>query len=118
MGFDIYGRKPSSDAGKYFRNTIWWWRPLRLLITLSCADILTIEDMRKLEFNDGHLYSPKKAEAIASRLGEIAADEKLLSSYETEIKRVLPEIYKDCWSKDNILEFVEFLRNSGGFQVY
>lgn len=117
MGFDIYGRKPSSDAGKYFRNNVWWWRPLRMLISLTCADILTIEEMRKLGFNDGHLYSRKKAQAIASRLGEIAADEKLLSSYEAKIKNVLPEIYKGCWSKDNILWFVEFLRNCGGFEV-
>lgn len=28
MGMDVYGRKPKSDAGKYFRNNIWWWHPL------------------------------------------------------------------------------------------
>jgi hypothetical protein len=28
MGMDVYGKKPSSEAGKYFRNNIWWWDPL------------------------------------------------------------------------------------------
>lgn len=28
MGMDVYGRKPSSETGEYFRNNVWWWRPL------------------------------------------------------------------------------------------
>lgn len=25
---DVSGRKPTTEAGKYFRNNVWWWRPL------------------------------------------------------------------------------------------
>ncbi|MBR0693639.1 hypothetical protein [Bradyrhizobium lablabi] len=28
MGMDVIGKKPSTEEGKYFRNNVWWWRPL------------------------------------------------------------------------------------------
>ena len=28
MGMDLYGIKPSSPSGTYFRNSIFWWPPL------------------------------------------------------------------------------------------
>lgn len=28
MGMDVYGVKPTSEKGEYFRNNVWWWRPL------------------------------------------------------------------------------------------
>jgi len=28
MGMDVYGNKPSDTCGEYFRNNVWWWRPL------------------------------------------------------------------------------------------
>lgn len=28
MGMDVYGKKPTSGVGEYFRNNVWWWRPL------------------------------------------------------------------------------------------
>jgi hypothetical protein len=28
MGMDVYGKNPTSETGKYFRNNVWWWRPL------------------------------------------------------------------------------------------
>ena len=28
MGMDVYGTKPTKKSGEYFRNNIWWWRPL------------------------------------------------------------------------------------------
>ena len=28
MGMDVIGRKPTSKEGEYFRNNVWWWRPL------------------------------------------------------------------------------------------
>lgn len=117
MGFDIYGQAPKSPSGRYFRNNVWWWRPLQVLISLSCQDILTEEDVRELGFNDGYAYSADKAQAVAGRLREIAADEKRLAGYEREVKAFLPDIYHGCWSKENILEFEEFLKNSGGFEV-
>lgn len=28
MGMDVYGKKPTSEKGEYFRNNVWWWHPL------------------------------------------------------------------------------------------
>jgi DnaJ-class molecular chaperone len=28
MGMDVYGTKPKNEKGEYFRNNVWWWRPL------------------------------------------------------------------------------------------
>lgn len=28
MGMDVYGVKPKNEKGEYFRNNVWWWRPL------------------------------------------------------------------------------------------
>jgi hypothetical protein len=28
MGMDVYGVKPKTEKGEYFRNNVWWWRPL------------------------------------------------------------------------------------------
>jgi hypothetical protein len=28
MGMDVYGKTPISTKGEYFRNNVWWWRPL------------------------------------------------------------------------------------------
>jgi hypothetical protein len=25
MGMDVYGKKPTTEEGKYFRNNIWFW---------------------------------------------------------------------------------------------
>ncbi len=28
MGMDVYGQNPTTKAGEYFRNTVWYWSPL------------------------------------------------------------------------------------------
>lgn len=28
MGMDVFGKKPTSEAGAYFRRNVWGWRPL------------------------------------------------------------------------------------------
>ena len=38
-GMDIYGRKPTGERGKYFRNDVWWWGPLAATATCIAPDI-------------------------------------------------------------------------------
>ena len=40
MGFDIYGRKPTTPEGEYFRNNVWWWRPLAIYIKFVAPEPL------------------------------------------------------------------------------
>lgn len=28
MGMDVYGKKPTSERGEYFRSNVWYWHPL------------------------------------------------------------------------------------------
>lgn len=28
MGMDVYGKNATNEMGDYFRNNVWWWRPL------------------------------------------------------------------------------------------
>jgi hypothetical protein len=118
MGFDIVGLAPKNDTGRYFRNNVWWWRPLQALITILCADELTEEETRELGFNDGYKYSAEKAALIAERLAEVAANDEMLDHYRGHILELLSDSYKDCWDRDNVVEFIEFLKNSGGFEVW
>ena len=36
MGMDVIGNNEDSEVGRYFRNNVWWWRPL----WMYCEDTL------------------------------------------------------------------------------
>lgn len=108
MGFDLYGLnpklkgvKPSIDwntatdkekdnyvkasnifeeenPGHYFRNNVWWWRPLAYLIEDKCKDFLTDAQRKSLHYNDGKKYPDKIALKIADRLQEVLDSGELL----------------------------------------
>jgi hypothetical protein len=108
MGFDLYGLnpklkgvKPSIDwntatdkekdnyvkasnifeeenPGHYFRNNVWWWRPLAYLIEDKCKDFLTEAQRKSLHYNDGKKYPDKIALKIADRLQEVLDSGELL----------------------------------------
>jgi hypothetical protein len=117
MCVNLHGRKPSGDAGKQFLSDCWWWHPMQIFISLTCYDLLSERELKELGQNDGYAFSAEKAQAMADRLGQVAADRRLLASYKNQMYELLPDIYRGSWSKDNVLEFGEFLRNSGGFEV-
>ena len=56
------------NPGRYFRNNVWWWRPLWNYVCFICDDILDEEDQNNGHGNGGHQINEKKAEVIASRL--------------------------------------------------
>ena len=95
MGFDVYGLKPETDVipdqpnwsqkyneeqalayfawqentpGAYFRNNVWWWRPLWNYISFMCNDILTEEDIDEGCGNNGQKICKTKAKKMAARL--------------------------------------------------
>ena len=66
MGFDIYGADPGTEEGKYFRNNVWWWRPLADYclevapdVTVACAH---------WHSNDGDGLNAEGALALADAL--------------------------------------------------
>ena len=39
MGMDVIGKAPRSDAGRHFRNSAWFWRPLADYACATAPDI-------------------------------------------------------------------------------
>ena len=66
--WEQYFEWQDENCGTYFRNNVWWWRPLWHFVTGVCDDILTEKDMEQGTWNDGHKISKTKAGKIAKRL--------------------------------------------------
>jgi hypothetical protein len=101
-------------AGEYFRNNVWWWRRLRALVEQTCTAILTEQDIHEGSWNNGHHIGAAKAEKLAGRLCELARSERR-DELEATIAKELPGDYAFSW--ENVLEFAEFCRASGGFDI-
>lgn len=173
MGMDVSGKNPSTEAGKYFRNNAWWWRPLADYccevapeITAKCeywqsndGDGLNASDSRKLaDVLDQEIKSGRTAAYAAIRDAEHNAlgDEPCQYCNATGVRndrvaaengfltrqipvdapnhpragqigwcnacdgkgRIRPTTTWYHFSVENVQEFVEFLRGSGGFQIW
>lgn len=138
MGFDIYGLEPNlksqrptidwdkatekdkevyfkaldefedANPGYYFRNNVWWWRPLAELIHDKCGDFLTEEQKKGLHNNSGTEFDDDTALAIASRLSSlikdgyvseleesIKANAKIASKHNKKIEQKLQDLKKE-----------------------
>ena len=164
--YNLMNKYEEINPGAYFRNNVWWWRPLWLFVCEHCEDILTQGDMNSGNYNDSHLISRRKAEAIAQKLEEvIETDEtkiwiqqhqdnleqavrnnKQVDAELEELRKIVkvktgnpdiyPAIYPDKFKKkydeiydrrdwassypfhkDNVIAFIKFARQSGGFTI-
>ena len=111
-----HGEYELSNPGVYFRNNVWWWRPLWNFVCGS-LDILTEEDHENGHMNDGHEISEEKAKAIAEyldyalRSGEVEAYSKVYNEEEKDAEFQYP------FSEENVREFAIFCHESGGFTI-
>lgn len=71
MGMDVYGKAPKSEAGKYFRNNCWWWRPLWNYCCDVAVDIIDGEVARGGQFNDGAGLDALRSQKLAARLTKL-----------------------------------------------
>ena len=161
MGFDLYGLQPPAvkgdtpqdeSPGHYFRNNIWWWRPLWEYTSLTCSDILTDEDIDNGHSNSGHKISKSKAVKMRNRIDNL--DEKGYIKLEVDrhqkeiddapmddcpycngtgerdfdgelgkcnacdgVGRVKPFWVNYPFTRENVMEFRNFLDQCGGFQI-
>lgn len=72
MGMDVYGQAPTSDAGKYFRNNVWWWRPLADLCQALAPQVCSA--CEHWQSNDGDGLDADGAAALAAVLEARLAD--------------------------------------------
>ena len=111
-----------ADSGGYFRNNVWWWRPLWEFVCDQCDDILTEKDMARGHSNEGHRISKKKAEVIAERLFSLL-DNGQVDEFEKRYKEHINSLNDKDWDKhypfhkDNVREFANFCAKSGGFEI-
>ena len=70
MGMDIVGVKPSTKEGEYFRNNLWWWRPLWDYCANVADDLIDEETYTGGHYNDGVGLDADGARALGMRLLE------------------------------------------------
>jgi len=146
MGFDVCGIDPINKEGEYFRNNIWYWTKLWWFICTLNKDIIDEKEIAEGFLNDGKKIDKERAIKIAERL-EKALNEKEkyndwienpnlpeIISGEILHKTIIKILYDDKddvkiadkseyrlnfpFSWYNIKKFIEFARNSGGFEIY
>ena len=90
---DVYGTAPVSDTGRYFRNNVWWWRPL-WDYCVYIAPHLT-KDVNG-DTNDGDGLDKEGAEALSRILLASLSDGRCIvyeAQYNLEVSQLPNE---DC----------------------
>ena len=72
MGMDVFGRKPTSPEGEYFRRNVWGWHPLAQLCERAAPYITA--DCEHWHSNDGDGLDASGAAKLAERLQLLIAD--------------------------------------------
>jgi|TARA_R110000824_G_scaffold98701_4_gene235376 hypothetical protein len=98
MGMDVYGLKPADTKGEYFRNNIWWWRPLAEYV-LSAAPLLHNKvgiGGQGWEYNDGDGLNAEDSLALAKILRVDLEEGKTLAYEEARKKKLANLPDQEC----------------------
>jgi len=82
--------KYQSQKGTYFRNNVWWWRPLAEYV-LKETKVILEGDQDGWHYNDLHKVSKEDAEQIAKQLRyliESGHTKKFAKDWETRRKKI------------------------------
>lgn len=101
MGFDLYGVRARSETGEYFRNNVWWWRPLANYVVDHVE--IPAEDQEHWFYNNGHEIEEDLAMRIADALDALIESGDT-ERYEREYKERLEALP---------LETCEFCKGTG-----
>lgn len=109
MGFDVYGLRAKSEKGEYFRNNIWWWRPLATYVLTRVT--IPEHDEQQWQMNGGYEVSGSSALLIAEKLdeliakGETATYAKEYANWQADLPLVLCYICKGAGKRlDAVVE--------------
>ena len=145
MGMDVFGLLPAAESGKYFRASVWSWRPIVCLIREANEKFTLGFDLRHFGTNDGYgLRSQAECDRLASSLQlllqetdakEFTLDEEP-SGPEGAVLKMLrrmgwtvsdnPHAAKHvacckpayCTDREQVEEFITFLKHCGGFEIW
>jgi hypothetical protein len=101
MGMDVVGNNPTTEAGEYFRNNVWWWRPL----WNYCREVSP--EARSVEYgqsNDGDGLNADDAIKLGKTLLvkiEVGHTAKYEADYNKELSE-LPRVDCDLCGKTGI----------------
>jgi len=133
MGMDVSGLAPKNESGVYFRANIWSWRPIYELMCDLCGDIIDDETLAGMSHNQGDgVKSQEICDEIALRFTIWMASNGAGHSIDsTHIgvredgrlvtgDAVVDEVLKSPYwvEHEHLEEWVTFLRNCGGFEVW
>ena len=85
----------TKNAGVYFRNNVWWWRPLANFMIENC-DWLTQEQQARLHDNSGFEFSEDEALSIADTLQKKVDDG---TAEEDEVRNKEEMAVAEEWNK-------------------
>ena len=106
----------AENPGVYFRNNVWHWRPLWDYVCLACGDTMTTSDLEAGHYNDGHEIDAEQCAVIVERL-EFLLKIGAVAKYEVERKVQDKESEDYPFDEENVIEFVNFVKHSGGFKI-
>ena len=66
MGMDVYGKKPKSEAGEYFRRNVWGWHPLWDYVEENHPEIAEL--VEHAHSNDGDGLGARNSNKLAKLL--------------------------------------------------
>ncbi len=100
MGMDVFGNEPKNEAGEYFRNNVWWWRPLWDFVA-SIDEIYSVEKnanrlISEEMYQSGHcndgvgLETQEDCDELLNRLGW-AIEEGLADHQEKQYSEIVKQ---------------------------
>src|SRR5882724_1576204 len=106
MGMDVYGKAPKSEQGKYFRRNVWGWHPLADYCQKVAPEICS--RCESWHTNDGEGLNEADALLLAMALQAQVNTNACLMYQQRSTER---------FEVETVIEFIAFLRDSGGFEI-
>ena len=106
--------KYQSQRGTYFRNNVWWWRPLAKYV-IEHTKVVSKEDQKCWAYNDHHIVQEDEALQIAKQLRHLIKTghaKKFEQEWETNRKKI--EVYNEKVEKEldeHVKEVKKKMRN-------
>ena len=114
---DAHEQHREDNPGEYFRNNVWWWRPLWDYVYSLCDDFISEERYEGGHSNHGEHFTDKEARQIAVRLlDEIKRNNTEAYQRLYQIKTE-DEEFQYPFNVENVKAFALFCRDSGGFEI-
>ena len=110
--FELKDEYETNNPGAYFRNNVWFWRPLWNFVVETCEDYMTADEIDSGYSNSGFTISKETALYIAKELSEKIADGTVdekerehelrrakAVAHNKEVRAEMDKISKECKDK-------------------